>query len=70
MNKMDYYNEAAGLLGSRFLPNVILNWHSKPARKLKGLCNLLLAGHRVRFADRKIDVLLIDDEVACWEALE
>lgn len=53
-----------------FLVNVIQCQHSKPMTKIRGLYNLVNAGHSVRTAQCDIDVLLIDDEHVSWSILE
>ena len=69
MTKIEAYREAQ-TLGAAFIANVVMNWHREPARKLKGLVNLLKAGHNVQTADRAIDVLLIDGVTASWCVLD
>lgn len=68
ITKEKAYEEAENL-GEGFIANVILNWDSNPAKKLRGLVKLLRAGHSVRLG-RRIDVLLIDDVISSWEQLE
>jgi len=58
-----YGNEAG------FVSNVILHQHPRAAQKLKGLWNLLEAGHEVR-TGQEIDILLIDGNKAAWSDLE
>lgn len=53
-----------------FLGNVILNWHSKPTTKLRGLATLLQQGHDCRTANLSIDTLVIDGRIFGWEILE
>src|SRR6266404_6088148 len=43
-----------------FLANVILHYHQRPMKKLKGLAKLLRAGHRVQTAQFSLNVLVID----------
>ena len=69
MTKWEAYREAERL-GASFLSNVILNWHNNPAKKLKGLVNLLKAGHSVTTGSNHIDVLIIDGYRASWVVLE
>ena len=57
-------------LGAGYLSNVIENNHKNPARKLKGLVNLLKAGHDVRISEHSIDIVLIDNHKASWIVLE
>ena len=69
MTKLEAYQEAQ-TLGAAFVANVVMNWHREPARKLKGLVNLLKAGHSVQTAQTAIDVLLIDGVKASWCVLD
>jgi len=46
--------------GASFLANVILTNHRGVNRKLRGLVNLLNAGHQVSVAQFSIDLLTID----------
>lgn len=71
MTKMETY-EAVCEFGqdASFLANVILNWHSKPARKLNGALKLLRSGAEIRTGQFAIDVLVINGERACWSTLE
>lgn len=68
MTKSQAYQEAAKL-GAGFLANVVLTSHRNPARKLKGLVNLLNAEHSVKTGNQ-IDNLLIDGYLASWIVLE
>jgi len=47
--------------------NLIMLWHARPAKKLRGMLRLVEAGHTVTTA---VDVLLIDGKRAPWAALE
>lgn len=69
MNKMQAY-QAAQDLGAAFVANVILTQHRNAAAKLKGLVEILKAGHEVRTAQFSMDTLLIDGEQRGWEILE
>ena len=67
--KQEAYQEA-DKHGAGFVANVIMSWHRNPARKMRGLVNLLHAGHSVQTAQTAIDVLLIDGVKASWIVLE
>lgn len=54
----------------KHLANVIVCQHDKPARKLRGLRNLLNAGHTVSLAQFSTDVVLINGHKASWCVLE
>lgn len=69
MTKQEAYNEAQKM-GAGFLANVISAQHGNPARKLKGLVDLLKSGHDVRTAQFSIDTLIIDGRQMGWEILE
>jgi len=68
MTKMEALHEAERL-GSSFIANVIFCHYSNPAKKLRGLVNLLHAGHTVTLL-RGLDDLLIDGYSASWVVLE
>jgi hypothetical protein len=71
MKKMDYYNAICKRnKEASFVANVIMNWHRNPATKLKGLYNLLNAGHKVRFPEFSINSLVIDGVSASWIVLD
>ena len=55
---------------ARFVANVIQTHHRNPARKLKGLLELLTNGHSVRTGQFEIDALIIDGKRYGWEVLE
>lgn len=69
MTKMEAMNEARKM-GAGFIANVIATQHSNPARKLKGLVELLKSGHDVRTAELSIDILIVDGQQFGWEILE
>lgn len=55
---------------SSFLANVIYTGHRNPARKLKGLVQLLQEGHSCRTGQNAIDQLVIDGKKYDWAVLE
>lgn len=65
IHEIEQYGQESG-----FLANVIRTHHRNPARKLKGLLELLRAGHTARTAQFEIDVLVIDGKRFGWEYLE
>ena len=69
MKKMEAYIEA-DKKGSGYIANLILMHHHNAAKKLKGLVNLLNAGHSVDVAGFSIDTLKIDGHKASWIVLE
>jgi hypothetical protein len=71
MNAIETY-EACMEFGSEasFVANVIRNHHSHQAAKLRGLLQILKAGHSVRTAQFNIDILIIDGRKFGWEVLE
>lgn len=52
-----------------FVLNVVQNWHKNSAGKIKGLRNLITAGHSVRTGQFSIDTLMIDGVQAPWSVL-
>ena len=62
--------DALGDKQASFVANVILNWHSNPQPKLKGLLWLLQRGHEIRIAQYSIDTLVIDGFRCRWQDLE
>jgi len=69
MTKVEAYREA-DKRGAGFLANVIMNWQTNPAKKLKGLVNLLRADHTVDVASRDLTILMVDGCMASWVVLE
>ena len=55
--------------GRGFLANVIINWHSNPAKKLKGAVKAMEAGLEPRIGNR-IDALIVDGKLTDWDYLE
>ena len=71
MNKIEAYNEAQKFgAEAGFVANVVINHHRNAARKLKGLVEILKAGHDVRTAQFGLDILMIDGTRQGWEVLE
>lgn len=64
------YREAIQIGNDTFTPNVILLHHRNPYRKLRGLVNLVKAGHHVTVAPNSIDLLMIDGVISAWAVLE
>jgi len=56
--------------GAEFVAHVIDTQHRNPAAKLRGLAELLEAGHEVRTGQFSIDTLVIDGRGYGWEVLE
>lgn len=69
MTKIEAYRQAEAL-GAGFIANVIIHQHRNPARKLRGLVNLLRQGTPVRVADHQIDTLIVNECLAPWAVLE
>jgi hypothetical protein len=66
-SKQMIFNENADI---RFVANVIINWHTNPAKKLRGLAKLIAAGSVVRTGHFAIDILVVDGCQMAWESLE
>ena len=65
MTKTALYTEAIER-GVGFVANLIANQHRSPKRMLRGLINLLRAGHSVRTAQFSVDELVVDGHAANW----
>jgi hypothetical protein len=71
MKKTEAYQQARLFGGdAAFLATIILTDHSKPARKLSGLVELLKSGHQCRTGQYRKDLLVIDGRKFGWEVLE
>jgi hypothetical protein len=56
--------------GMGFIANVVLCHHSDPARKLKALAKLALAGRTVSFLSFSTDVVMLDGYQVTWPVIE
>jgi len=66
----DIYRGIVNVGGDISTANLIMLWHARPAKKLRGMLRLVEAGHTVTTARFALDVLLIDGKRAPWSALE
>jgi hypothetical protein len=66
---LEALTEATEVWGKGFLVNVIMNQHSRPATKIKGLVKALRLGHEVAIGNQT-DVLLVDGLRQDWSVLE
>ena len=70
MTKAALYKEIQVIHGqdASYVANVVLCWHKKPARKLRGLLNLLTAGNTVKLVE--FDVLTVNGQKVSFAVLD